>query len=122
MVVKHRYDLPLHTFTAADAESYVVKWLRDGAEPKPVSSLGIQEQKHFRGWLKALFDNQAIDDDLLTSCSPKDFYPLVTTIFDQSIRACRHGLLATETVKQGFDCKHYFLRHWNCKADPNSLS
>ena len=47
----------------------------------------------------------------MSTCTPKEFYMLVPTLFDQSLKAYQTGMLALDTVKSGLECrsKHFPL-------------
>ena len=59
---------------------------------------------HLRAWVQAFYVTEGISDDLMSTCNPKDFHLLVTTIFDQSLLACSSGHMPPEKLKGGFEC------------------
>lgn len=70
--------------------------------------LSEAESRHLGSWISALFNAEALSDELFSSCSPQDFYLLVATLFSQSLTACEAGKLDVDTMKGGFDCKLTF--------------
>ena len=58
----------------------------------------------FRAWIKGLYETEGIGDELMSSCSPKEFHLLIATIFDQSLLACQAGVLTQQKIKGAFEC------------------
>ena len=59
--------------------------------------------------MKGLYQAGHISDELMSTCSPKQFYLLVATLFDQSLKALQSGVLDMETIKGGFECTSQLL-------------
>lgn len=72
--------------------------------PRPLDHLSELESKLLGGWIRGLFETECISDELMSTCSPKDFHLLVATLFDQSLRACQAKVLALETLRGGLEC------------------
>ena len=85
-------------------DSFVRSFLRMGCTPRQSSELTANERQHLGGWAKGLYQAGHISDEFMATCSPKEFYLLVATLFDQSLRALQAGVLDTDTVKGGFEC------------------
>ena len=73
--------------------------------PRRPTDLTELERQRLGGWIKGLYEAGAISDELMSTCTPKDFYLLVPTLFDQSLKAYQAGILALDTVKSGLQCK-----------------
>ena len=63
------------------------------------------ENKLLGGWIRGLFEAEAINNELMSMCSPKEFHLLVATLFDQSLKACQAKVLALDTLRGGFECR-----------------
>ena len=57
------------------------------------------------GWIKALYEGEGITDEVMQSSRPQEYYTLVPTLMAQTVEACERGLLDTETLRGGLDCK-----------------
>lgn len=67
------------------------------------------ENKLLGGWIRGLFEAEGINNELMSTCSPKEFHLLVATLFDQSLKACQAKVLALDTLRGGFECRYSFL-------------
>lgn len=90
-------------------DSFVFRLLYLGPHVKRVEDLSESESTHLGSWIRALFMEDGLGDEVLSSCSPQEFYLLIPTLFSQSLDACEAGKLTFDTMKSGFDCKR-FLR------------
>lgn len=72
---------------------------------QPVGELSANQDKHLSLWVGGLYGTENISDELLSSCLPQDFYLIVPTLFDQSIRACMAKVLEKESLEGGLECK-----------------
>ena len=104
-IIRHRYDLPAYDLGISSSKSFVLKYFRNGCVSRPLEDLTEQDNQILGGWIRGLFETEGISDELLSTCSPKEFHLLVATLFDQSLKACQAGVLALETLKGGFECK-----------------
>lgn len=97
-----RYDVDLLQFDL-DAMSFSKQLACEYDRVLSLEKLPLQKQESFGGWVRALFDNDGISDDLLRSMSPQELYLLLPTLFSQSIEACHSGLLSGDTAKEGIE-------------------
>ena len=72
---------------------------------RSLGDLTQAQSRHLGSWISALFNAEALSDELFSSCSPQEFYLLVATLFSQSLAACETGKLDVDTMKGGFDCE-----------------
>ena len=79
-------------------------FLRVGSTPRLQSELTEVEREHLGDWVKGLYQADHIVDEPMSKCNPKEFYLLVATLFDQSLRALQSGFLTMDTIKGGFEC------------------
>ncbi|MCJ1392222.1 mediator complex subunit [Xylographa bjoerkii] len=105
LVFRQHFDLPDSEFGISYTNSFMLKYIRRGRNSKDPSELSEEEKMLLGGWIKGLFETEGISDELMSTCSPQDFYLLVATLFDQSLRACEAGVLGLETLKGGFECR-----------------
>ena len=103
----YRYDLSVADIGARASDSFVAKLLAKGRLGRQLDELTEQESEHVGGWLRGLFDNDAggLDDDLMSSCPPQEFYMLISTLFHQITQAFSQGQLAEENLRSGVECK-----------------
>lgn len=77
----------------------------------PVSSMSPAQNKNMSMWVKGMFatdergESSGISDDVLSQCSPLDFYLLVPTLFDQGLLACGTKALPLKTFLGGLECE-----------------
>lgn len=64
-----------------------------------------EQDKHFSGWITALFETEAINDELMSTCSPQEFYEMIPLMFSQMVLAVKANALDGETLKSGLGCK-----------------
>ena len=98
-VLQH-HDLGIHY-----QGSFVLKYLVSGRTSQEIDSLSEHEKQRLGDWIRWLLENEGIRDEMMSTCSPKDFHLLVATIFDQCLRACQAGVVSLETLKAGFECR-----------------
>lgn len=85
--------------------SFILRLLESGANSQSPGMFSQTQEKQFTGWIHALFESEAISDDLMSTCPPQDFYDLIPTIFEQSLNACRKNIMSIETLKDGLERK-----------------
>ncbi|OCK81468.1 Med5-domain-containing protein [Lepidopterella palustris CBS 459.81] len=99
----HRYDLTYHDL-GINHDSFISQLLERGHLSLPADELTDDQGKHLGGWLRGLFDaNMAINDELMSSCRPQEFYLLVPTLFSQIVFACSADVLSLDAVKGGLE-------------------
>ncbi|KAJ5570462.1 uncharacterized protein N7459_009892 [Penicillium hispanicum] len=103
LAFKYRYDLSTSDIGISSHDSFVLKLLDRGACSQKLNELNEKQNKDLGAWIAALFIAESISEETMSSCSPQDFYMLVSTLFDQSVGACESGKLDFETLKGGFE-------------------
>lgn len=105
LTAKYRFDLEANDFGILKIDSFVFRLLYLGPQVKRLEALSESESTHLGSWITALFKDEGLGDELLSSCSPQEFYLLIPTLFSQSLDACEAGKLTYDTMKSGFDCE-----------------
>ncbi|KAJ5339267.1 hypothetical protein N7452_005995 [Penicillium brevicompactum] len=103
LAFKYRYDLSPSDLGISNNDSFLLKLLDRGACSQKLADLSEKQNKDLGAWIGALFIAEGISEEIMSSCSPHEFYMLVTTLFDQSLGACESGKLEFETLKGGFE-------------------
>lgn len=106
LVFRHRYTLQDNELGLSGTHSFLRHYLRNMNTSVQLNSLGESSRQHLSSWIKGLFDSEGISDEIISKCAPKDFYNIVPTLFDQSLKAFEAGILGQETIKGGFECEH----------------
>lgn len=104
LTVQKRYDLSPYDLGIADGESFIIRLIERGWVSKSAETMSELESQHFSGWISSLYETDGIIDDMMSSCSPQDFYLLVPTLFSQSHLACERGVLDFNTLRGGLEC------------------
>ena len=99
-----RYQLSVADIHLSARDSFVGQLLTAGSQARAAPSLS-EQGRHLNGWVRALFETEGISDDLMSSCTPQDFYLIAPTLIRQSIAACRTGLLNLDTLMNGLECE-----------------
>ncbi|QQK44869.1 Mediator of RNA polymerase II transcription subunit 5 [Penicillium digitatum] len=110
LAFKYRYDLSPSDMGISNNDSFLLKLMDRGTCSQKLSDLSEKQNKDLGAWVGALFIAEGISEETMSSCSPQEFYMLVTTLFDQSIGACESGKLDFDTLKGGFECKNIVAR------------
>jgi mediator of RNA polymerase II transcription subunit 5 len=105
LAFKYRYDLSPSDMGISSNESFLLKLMDRGACTQKLNELSEKQNKDLGAWIGALFIAEGISEETMSTCSPHEFYMLVTTLFDQSLGACESGKLDFDTLKGGFECK-----------------
>ncbi|KKA25603.1 Mediator of RNA polymerase II transcription subunit 5 [Rasamsonia emersonii CBS 393.64] len=103
LAFKYRYDLSQYDLGISNSQSFVLKLLDRGSSSQKLDDLGEKQHKNLGAWISALFIAEGISEETMSSCSPQEFYLLVSTLFSQSIGACEAGKLEFDTLKGGFE-------------------
>lgn len=106
MAFVYRYDLTYHDIGIA-AGSFVARLIANSQQSMLPDDLTEEQGKHLGHWLKGLYDsgNEGLSNDVFASCSPRDFYIIVPTLFQQTVMAMSAGILSFESVKGGIECE-----------------
>jgi mediator of RNA polymerase II transcription subunit 5 len=107
MAFIYRYDLTYHDIGIA-SNSIVARLIAGGQQSILPEDLTDEQGKHLGSWLKGLYDsgNEGLSNDVFASSSPKDFYIIVPTLFQQTVMALSAGILSFESVKGGIECEY----------------
>lgn len=106
MTFMYRYDLTYHDI-GIGAESFVARLMTRGNQSMLPDEMTDEQSKHLGHWLKGLYDagNEGLSNDVFASCSPREFYFIVPTLFQQTVMALSAGILTFESVKGGLECE-----------------
>lgn len=107
LVMVDRYGFDTYDLGYANQGSFIVRLLTNGATSQPVSELSAHQNRHLPLWVGGLYGTENISDELLSSCLPQDFYLIVPTLFDQSIRACMAKVLHKDSLEGGLECNPF---------------
>lgn len=105
---KYRYNLSPYDTGVTQADSFTAKLLDRGSCSQKLEDLNEKQNMNLGSWIGALFIAEGISEETMSSCSPQEFYLLVSTLFDQSLAACEVGKLGFDTLKGGFECELVF--------------
>lgn len=105
LAFQKKYDLPSSQLGISNPDSFVQQLLENGVSSQRLDDLTEKQNKNIGSWITALFVSEGISDEYMSSCSPQEFYLLISTLFSQSISACESGKIPFEAIKGGFDCK-----------------
>jgi mediator of RNA polymerase II transcription subunit 5 len=107
MACVYRYDLIYHDI-GIGPDSFIAQLTTKGQQSILLEDLTEEQGKHLGRWLKGLYDsgNEGLSNDVFASCSPRDFYIIVPTLFHQTVMALSAGILSFESVKGGVECKY----------------
>ncbi|KAB8698127.1 hypothetical protein FH972_026377 [Carpinus fangiana] len=84
-------------------DSFLRKLLRSGNASIDPSSMTADQNRQLSGWVRALYETEGIGDELMSQCSPQDFYALVPTLISQSIQASMRNKLTSEALINGLE-------------------
>lgn len=105
--IKHRFELQSSDLNGLDPDSFTSRYFRSASESRTTGQLSEHENDLLGGWVRGLFEAEGINDELMSTCKPAEFYLLIATLFDQSIKACQSRTLTMETLKGGFECRSF---------------
>ena len=104
LILRHRFLLQDKDLGIIDPNSFLCRYFRSGSVPQIPKDMPDVDRQRLRAWIKGLYETEGISDELMSTCSPKDFHLLVATIFDQSLMACQAGVLTQDNIKGVFEC------------------
>ncbi|KAI9723492.1 MAG: mediator complex subunit [Chrysothrix sp. TS-e1954] len=100
----HRYNFDLESVGITPGSTSLHKLIRKQTpQSLPLQSLSADQKRHLGEWLRNLFVTEGISDELMSSCSPQEYYSLVPTMFHQVVNACRSSLLSLEAQMNGLE-------------------
>lgn len=103
--IQHRFALDLADFGISASGSFISQYCRSASESRALENLSEHENELLGGWARGLFEAEGINDELMSTCKPAEFHLLVSTLLDQSMKACEAKFLALDTLTGGFECK-----------------
>ena len=105
LITHHHFSLQDQDLGIDHSGSFISRYLRDGQVSRDPSILTDHESQRLGDWIRGLYVTEGINDELMSTCSPKDFHLLVATLFDQSLKGCQIGKLGLDTLRGGFECE-----------------
>lgn len=105
MACTARFDLSPDAVAAFSIKGFVAEIMRNSAQALRHEDLDKTQQSHLSEWLKALYETEGISDELMSSCSPQDFYRIVGTLYRVSLHACRVGAITQEKLHSALERK-----------------
>ena len=109
LAIVHRYKLTATDLGLQNEDSFVTNLLRRGSVSQKIENLTADQDKQLGDWIRGIFEvDGGINDDIMASCPPQDFYLLVPTLFSQSVSACSANIMDMETLKGGLECRLCF--------------
>ncbi|KAJ6024356.1 hypothetical protein N7540_005153 [Penicillium herquei] len=103
LAFKYRYDLSASDLGISNNDSFLLKLLERGSSSQKLNELTEKQNMDLSAWIGALFIAEGISEETMSSCSPQEFYLLVSTLFDQSLGACESERMDFETLKGGLE-------------------
>jgi mediator of RNA polymerase II transcription subunit 5 len=100
---RSRLSLARSDFGPATDSSFVSSFLQNANDDYYLDNMSEDVKKHLGEWINALFIAEGLSDEVMSSCSPQEFYRLVPTLLSQSLTACENGKLSIDTLKAGFE-------------------
>lgn len=98
-----RLSLVEWDFAQSKESSFVSLFLQNANDEYYLDSMTHDSKKRLGEWVNALFIAEGLSDEVMSSCSPQEFYRLVPTLLSQSLTACENGKLSIDTLKAGFE-------------------
>ena len=107
-MIQYHFDLEALDFGLFQ-NSFLLQYLDRGRLARDSKRLSESENKQLNDWIQNLYGSEGISDELMSTCSPKDFHLLVATLFETSLMACSMGRIGLDTLKEGFECMYPIL-------------
>ncbi|KAI9658537.1 MAG: mediator complex subunit [Trizodia sp. TS-e1964] len=99
----HRYNLSADDIGIQDGDSFIVRLLSRGHVSKEIGDLTEEENQNLTRWTLGIFNVEAIADELMSSCTPQQFYLLVPTLISQSLTACHTKVMDLTVLRGGLE-------------------
>ena len=127
IVFHHHFQLHETDLGITYPDSFLRNYFRSGSVPQAPRDMPDTDRQRLRTWIKGLYETEGISDELMSTCSPKEFHLLVATIFDQSLMACQAGVLSQEKIKGVFECMYLTCsapstQYFNLNSSPLSAN
>lgn len=104
---KYRLSLSDSDMGLSSDSSFVLPFLQATNDEQYLETMTDDAKKHLGEWVNALFITEGLSDEVMSSCSPQDFYRLIPTLLSQSLTACENrNKLSASSLMPGFE---YFL-------------
>lgn len=118
MACVRRFGLELDT----DATRFIAEIMSINDRPRRHRDLNEAQRTHLDEWIKALYDDEGISDELMSTCPPQEFYRIVGTLFRVSLNAYKTGALSKEKFHSGLEREYCTIHQARTEADPQSNS
>ena len=105
LAMSSRFNLSAEELGFPTEISFWCDLLNDDVPAMLLKDLGEERDQRLSGWIKGLFITHGLGDELLSSCSPQEFYTLAPTLFQQTLIACKASILDEEHLKNGLERK-----------------
>lgn len=103
LAIIHRFGLRPSQLPLKDQASFI-GWFLD-SDRKSASLKDVPEtlQKSLGNWMRALFETEGIEDQMLARHPPQEFYRIAPCIYRQMIIACHSGMLSKKKLRSGLE-------------------
>lgn len=108
-LISCRYGLSKSDIGLSSDDTFISKLLQRLASSISTEDLSDEQSKQLSKWIQGLYatdehgETTGIGDEVMSHCPPQDFYLLVPTLFEQSVQACKTGVLSMNTFKGGLE-------------------
>jgi mediator of RNA polymerase II transcription subunit 5 len=99
MACVRRFGLELDT----DATRFIAEIMSINDRPRRHGDLDEAQSAHLNEWIKALYEDEGISDELMSTCPPQEFYKIVGTLFRVSLNAYKNGALSKDKLHSGLE-------------------
>jgi mediator of RNA polymerase II transcription subunit 5 len=104
MAFKYRLSLSDLDMGLSNDSPFVLSFLRGTHDEQYMETMTDDTKKHLGEWINALFIAEGLSDEVMSSCSPQDFYRLVPTLLSQSLIMCENrNKLSAISMMSGFE-------------------
>jgi hypothetical protein len=111
MACVKRFDLSKQDLASLSANSLMTEIVTTCATPLRSGDMTAAQQEYLTNWIKALFVDEEIRDELMLECQPQDFYRLVPNLFKAAIIAYRAGHLSKAKLDGGLERRSLSLAY-----------
>jgi len=101
MACVRRFGLELDT----DATRFIAEIMAINDRPRRHGDLSEAQRSYLNEWIKALYEDEGISDELMSTCPPQEFYKIVGTLFRVSLNAYKNGALSKDKLHSGLERK-----------------
>jgi len=118
MACVRRFGLELDT----NATSFIAEIMSINDRPRRHGDLNESQKTYLNEWIKALYEDEGISDELMSTCPPQEFYRIVGTLFRVSLNAFKAGALSRDKFHSGLEREYCMIQQTSTKANPQSGS